>query len=107
MALQQVFMANMKKRRKEEGLTQEKLAEMCNTDPSYIRQIENGRRFPSIAYIERIALALNIAPYHLFYEETTENDKMAGKLTRDQKNKIKTLLVENISHICSVIDEEH
>jgi len=97
-------MANMKKRRKEEGLTQEKLAEMCNTDPSYIRQIENGRRFPSIAYIERIALALNIAPYLLFYEET---GIISDKLTRDQKNKIKTLLVENISHICSVIDEEH
>ena len=107
MALQQIFMANMKNRRKEEGLTQEKLAEMCNTDPCYIRQIENGRRFPSITYIERIALALNIAPYRLFYEENEKNEKKTDKLTSNQKKKIKTLLVENISHVCSMIDEKY
>ena len=107
MALQQVFMANMKKRRKEEGLTQEKLADMCNTDPCYIRQIENGRRFPSISYIEKIALALNIAPYHLFYENSRKDEENSISLSKDQKNTIKTLLIENISHICSLIDENY
>ena len=104
MALQQVFMANMKNRRKQAGLTQEKLAELCNTDPCYIRQIEIGRRFPSITYIERIAAALNIAPYRLFYDETNTEEEFAA-LHGEQKHKIKTLLIENVSQICSKIDE--
>jgi transcriptional regulator with XRE-family HTH domain len=98
-------MANLKKRRKQIGLTQEKLAEMCNTDPCYIRQIEIGRRFPSIAYIERIAKALNIAPYWLFYDENeTENDRLSFRL-KEQKEDIKTMLIENVNSICTKIDE--
>jgi len=107
MALQQVFMANMKKLRKEAGLTQEKLAEICNTDPCYIRQIEMGRRFPSITYVEKIAAALNIAPYRLFYEETNEQNEKPDTLSRDQKKKIKALLIENTNNMCSVIDEKY
>jgi len=112
-------MANMKKRRKLLGYTQEKLAEMCNTDPCYIRQIEIGRRFPSLAYIERIANALNIAPYLLFYDETyIENnvhDALAShtastvqlSLYTEQKQKIKSMLIDNINKICSIIDDQY
>jgi transcriptional regulator with XRE-family HTH domain len=106
MALQQVFIANMKKCRKEAGLTQEKLAELCDTDPCYIGQIENGRRFPSIAYIERIAAALNIMPYHLFYDEANPENEGIEALRKEQKQKIKTMLIENITQICSMIDEQ-
>jgi transcriptional regulator with XRE-family HTH domain len=107
MALQQVFMVNMKNHRKQMGFTQEKLAELCNTDPCYIRQIENGRRFPSLAYIERIAAALNIAPYRLFYGETDTEDEGLAALHREQKQKIKTMLIENVTQICSMIDEQY
>ena len=105
MALQQVFMANMKKCRKEAGLTQEKLAELCNTDPGYIRQIELGSRFPSITYIERIAAALNIMPYHLFYDETNPENEGIEALRNEQKQKLKDMLSENVAHICSIIDD--
>jgi len=98
-------MANMKNCRKQAGLTQEKLAELCNTDPCYIRQIENGKRFPSITYIERIAAALNIAPYRLFYDETNAEDE-GPALQVEQKQKIKTMLIENVTKICSMIDEQ-
>jgi transcriptional regulator with XRE-family HTH domain len=70
MGLQQVFMGNMRKYRKQAGITQEKLAELCDCDSSYIRQIETGKRFPSVRYIERIAGAVGVAPHLLFYEET-------------------------------------
>jgi len=105
MGLQQIFMANLKKHRKKSGLTQEKLAEMCNTDPCYIRQIEIGRRFPSIAYIERIAKALNIAPYWLFYEENG-NETLTIRL-KEQKEEFKALLIENINNFCTKIDERY
>jgi transcriptional regulator with XRE-family HTH domain len=106
MGLQQVFMANMKKYRKQAGLTQEKLADFCNTDPCYIRQIEGGRRFPSLTYIERIASALSIAPYRLFYDGSeAENEHIADLLCREQKGKIKALLTGSISRLCAMIDE--
>jgi len=98
-------MTNLKKRRKELGFTQDKLAEICKTNPGYIRQIEIGRRFPSVTYIERIAKALNIAPYRLFYDGIdTENDRLAVRL-REQKQEIMVMLTENFNQIYSKIDE--
>jgi transcriptional regulator with XRE-family HTH domain len=106
MGLQQVFMTNMKKYRKQAGLTQEKLADFCNTDPCYIRQIEGGRRFPSLTYIERIASALRIAPYRLFYDGSdAENETIVDLLCKEQKEKIKALVTGSMSRICTMIDE--
>lgn len=42
------------------------LAECCNTSPSYIGEIEIGRKFPSVEMIEKIANVLKIEPHHLF-----------------------------------------
>ena len=107
MDLQQIFMTNLRKYRKRLGFTQEKLAEMCSTDPCYIRQIEIGRRFPSLQYIERFAKALNIAPYLLFYDETNmENDSLSS-LYAEQKLKIKAMLLNNVNEICTMIDEQY
>jgi transcriptional regulator with XRE-family HTH domain len=73
MTLQEVFIANMRKFRKRAKLTQEKLAELCNSDPHYIGQIENSRRFPSVTFVEKIAAALKVAPHELFYDENWAN----------------------------------
>ncbi|MDR2632189.1 MAG: helix-turn-helix transcriptional regulator [Treponema sp.] len=100
MGLQHIFIKNMKKYRKLAGITQEKLAELCDTDPCYIGQIETGRRFPSVLYIERIATALCIAPYLLFYDQ----EDIHG-VTGEQKQLIKTALIEGISQgISTVLD---
>ncbi len=66
MDLQDAFISNLKRLRKQQNLTQEKLAELCNTETSYIGQIETRKRFPSLTFIEKLANALNIAPYILF-----------------------------------------
>jgi transcriptional regulator with XRE-family HTH domain len=70
MGLKQLFVVNLKKIRKEEGLSQEILAERCGASPNHIGQIEMGRRFPSIDLIERIAAVLKVEPYRLFKDET-------------------------------------
>jgi len=107
MDIQAVLAGNMKKYRKLTKITQEKLAELCNTDYRYIGQIETGRRYPSLEFVGKIAAALNIAPYLLFYDETgVENEGLAA-LRGEQKQKIKTLLIENVSKICSMIDEQY
>jgi transcriptional regulator with XRE-family HTH domain len=96
MGLQQVFMANMKKYRKERGLTQEKLAELCATDPAYIGQLENGRRCPSMVYIEKIATALGIAPCLLFYDES-DPALGRGRLERMQREAFTNALLADIN----------
>jgi transcriptional regulator with XRE-family HTH domain len=97
MALQDTFTANMRKYRKKAKLTQEKLAEICDTDPCYIGQIETGRRFPSLPYIERIAGALNIAPYLLFYNE--EETKIGMDIIIEEKRRnLEKALIEKVSH---------
>jgi transcriptional regulator with XRE-family HTH domain len=106
MGLKQVLRENMRKRRKQLGLTQEKLAEMCETDACYIRQIEIGNRFPSLEYVERIANALALEPYLLFYNETIqETDKYLTR-SKEQKQKFKAMLIENVNKLCAAIDEQ-
>jgi transcriptional regulator with XRE-family HTH domain len=106
MEIQAVFAENMKEYRKLKKITQEKLAELCNTDHRYIGQIETGRRCPSLEFIGKIAAALNIAPYLLFYDETGADNSGLAVLQEEQKQKIKTMLIENVTKICSMIDEQ-
>ena len=47
-------------RRTAQGLTQEELAHRARLDFSYLNQIENGRRNPSLDAIGRIAHALDV-----------------------------------------------
>lgn len=46
--------------RKKKELTQEELAYRSDLDYSYINQIENGKRNPSMDAVERIAKALSV-----------------------------------------------
>lgn len=51
-----------------------KLAELCDSSTSYIGQIEIGNKFPSIDMIERMAQALQVKPYLLFFDEFDPGD---------------------------------
>ena len=99
-----VFSKNMRKYRKEAKLSQEKLAEMCDTDYRYIGMIETGKRNPSLEYVERIATALNVSPYVLFYDQEDDENDEAVVLNLEQKQKIKAMLFENFTKIASIID---
>jgi len=70
MNLQQILIANLKKYRKEQGISQMSLSEKCDTTSNYIGQIEMGRRIPSFEKIEKIAEALKIPPSLLFLDES-------------------------------------
>jgi transcriptional regulator with XRE-family HTH domain len=91
MELIKIFTRNMKKWRKIAGISQEKLAERCNSAHSYIRQIECGSRYPSFSFVEKIAKALNIEPYQLFYDE------IAAKTAASEIQSIETELLGTIS----------
>jgi transcriptional regulator with XRE-family HTH domain len=73
MSLKLVFIQNLRKFRNSRGFSQMKLAELCDTAPNYIGEIEIGRRFPSLKLIEKIGKALNVEPYRFFINEAGEN----------------------------------
>ncbi len=52
---------HIRERRTARGLTQEELAHRAGLDYSYLNQIENGRRNPSLDAIDRIATALGVS----------------------------------------------
>jgi transcriptional regulator with XRE-family HTH domain len=64
--IRQSLAEHMKKYRKIQRLSQEKLAEKINTAPNYIAMIEVGKKFPSAGMLERIASALNVDTPELF-----------------------------------------
>ena len=63
--------------RTQQGLSQEKLAEMAGCHPTYIGQLERGEKNATLESIEKIASALNISLSQLFEKlgsgETTDS----------------------------------
>ena len=99
MTLQQIFIANLKKFRKEQGLSQMSLSGMCDTTSNYIGQIEMGRRIPSFEKIEQIAAALGISPSMLFMEETTKYylQKMPAGVKKELSSRLLALIEADIA----------
>ncbi len=50
----------VKTRRKELGLSQERLAEICNFDRTYISLIERAKRNPTYLNLEKLCIGLDI-----------------------------------------------
>lgn len=69
LAAQRLFAANMKRLRKERGLTQEKLAELADLHINYVSSCERGERNISIRNIAKMALALGVSMGVLVTEE--------------------------------------
>ena len=56
---------NLRKQREARELTQEKLAERANLDPTYISGIERGLRNPGIKNVAKLARALGFTTAEL------------------------------------------
>ncbi|MFP3040219.1 helix-turn-helix domain-containing protein [Treponema primitia] len=99
MDLNGVFIHNMKKWRKKRGISQKTLAERCEAAHTYIRQIESGRRTPSFAFIMKLAEALDIEAYQLFYDETA-----AQGLKPSQIEHLEAIKLDILEKVASGID---
>ena len=89
-----------------------KLAEYCDTAPSYIGDIEIGRRFPSIEMIEKIAGVLRIEPYHFFKNKSeshadADTEKLFPRLPNSMKKQIKTQIKTQIDQSISEIFSQY
>ncbi|MDR1453993.1 MAG: helix-turn-helix transcriptional regulator [Candidatus Margulisbacteria bacterium] len=72
MNLKKTFIRNLKRIRAIAGLSQLKLAELCDVSGNYIGIIESGGRFPSVEMIEKLARVLKVQPYLFFFNGQTE-----------------------------------
>ncbi|MDR1628773.1 MAG: helix-turn-helix domain-containing protein [Oscillospiraceae bacterium] len=75
--------------RKQQKLTQEKLAEKTNLANNYISNIENGRSIPSLETLIKLCEALEITP----------NDLLVGTATTSPSYMVSDL--DNILKICT------
>ena len=100
MYLERLVIDNIKRIRKEKGISQEKLAEACNTATSYIGLMEIYKNVPKLSTIERIAKALNVDPLEFFKDK----EKIPLDQEIDIQNKKKSILfiidkeLDNILH---------
>ncbi len=65
MDIRKKFGNKLKEVRLKKGISQEKLAELCDLHRTYISAVERGKRNISIVNIEKIAKALGIRPSQL------------------------------------------
>ena len=66
--LREIFAHNLKKKRRDCGFSQAKLAEMVGVSTHHIATIETARNYPTLDLVERMAKALNIEIYELFID---------------------------------------
>ena len=60
MTLGEIVAMNVRRVRKERGLTQEELAHLAGVNRNYVGMIERRENSPTIDMIERLASALNV-----------------------------------------------
>ena len=98
--LREIFLVNLKEARKAQNYSQSKLAEECDLSAGFIGEIEMGRRFPSLANLQKIADALNIKPYRLFLDVSDREDfnkvDLLNSLLKDLKVNISREIEETI-----------
>ena len=68
------FGKRLNEARKARGLTGEKLAELCNINATYLRQIEGGTKVPSLPIFISLCQALKVSPNFLLKDTLTDNE---------------------------------
>ncbi|MDR2785884.1 MAG: helix-turn-helix domain-containing protein [Treponema sp.] len=98
MYLERLVIDNIKRIRKERGISQEKLAEACDTATSYIGLMEIYKNVPKLSTIERIAHALNVDPL-VFFRDINKISQEQDIEIQNKKRKILLLLEKEIDNI--------
>ena len=66
--------------RREQQMTSNRLAELCEVNPSFLRQIESASRLPSLSVFVRICNVLRVAPNYFLVDSLLwdEEDEIAA-----------------------------
>ena len=89
---QAIFIENLKYYRNEKGISQAKLAELCECGTGTIGSIEAARQFPSFDLLFRIADSLEIHPADLFLRDASKSDD-------EIRNHIEHILADGLKNL--------
>ncbi len=92
--------------RKQRGLSQKKLAELCSLHPTYIGQIERGEKNATIESLYHIAKGLNISLGELLTHlgDLPEPQEKSGSLPLNIYRKMMLLSPEKQEQLSCIID---
>jgi len=88
MSIKNLLGKNIRKYRKLNNLSQEKLAELVDLNPRQIVRLENGESFPSAESMEKIAKSLNVGVYDLFYNDNCNDVEYVKSYIRENIDKL-------------------
>ncbi|HHW21685.1 MAG TPA: helix-turn-helix transcriptional regulator [Clostridiaceae bacterium] len=78
--------AAIKKARTEKKLTQEQLAEMVGITAVHLKQLESGKRKPSIDVLYSLSRTLNFSVDAVFFPERNDGRELQSKIERSLSN---------------------
>ena len=97
------FIENLKYYRSKKGISQAKLAELCDCGTGTIGSIESARQNPSFDLLYKIAEVLEIHPADLFLRDASKNDsEIKGHIEHILSEGLKKLLEEEFSPQISI-----
>ncbi len=93
--IEHVLPVNIQRKRRDSGLTQMKLAEKANIGLTYVAQIEQGKKLPTLKTLEGIARALGTSMDTLVVDVESERslDKDLAEVAKKIKGDDRRLLV--------------
>lgn len=74
MDLNKSFAINLRRARRAASLSQNELADACHINASYLSQVENGKRNPTLSLVQRAARALHVSPVALLEDAANSPD---------------------------------
>ena len=96
---QSVFIENLKYYRNKKGISQAKLAEMCDCGTGTIGSIESARQNPSFDLLFKISEVLKIHPADLFLRDSSKNDEeIRAHIEHILSEGLRNLLETEFSH---------
>lgn len=83
--VRKILASNIRKRRKELGITQIKLAELADISEPYMNDIERCQTWVSDKTLAKLAWALNLDLYELFLKNNAENDETEKEANNEKE----------------------
>ena len=103
--IRKIFGENVKRYRKQQGFSQEQLAEKLEISTNHLSVIETGTKFVTYKLLEKIVLELNVLPASLFQcTQTAINDESLQNKINSVINQEIELTSERIkAKLCNIL----
>ena len=94
--------------RKSNGMSQEKLSELCGISTAHVGHIERGTRIPSLETLFKISKELNVSMDYLFFDSQNDTDEVlrsiSAQLAGKDGEKVK-VFISTVKALADKIDE--